>query len=256
MQVTQETNYKVYMTKDYEMFNIIEGNRPINASHIRKLKISMRKKYLISPLIVNEKFQVIDGQHRLFAIKELNLPVYFIKVFGYTKDDIIIYNVNQKNWGMHDYFNHHISRGREEYLTLKRFMQDFDFILPTALSIVFRISEVGATTLESYQFKQGTWKFNTYLESMRFAKFYQKIRNKYEFAKTRNFIKALRIVYSHKNFDSERFLTNIEKYGYLIELRGKTSDYVTLFEELYNFHRAKKYQLYERFKKHGSDKHK
>ena len=43
----------------------------------------MKKKYLVSPILVNEKMEVIDGQHRLQAQKELNLPTYYIKNKGY-----------------------------------------------------------------------------------------------------------------------------------------------------------------------------
>ena len=56
---------QVKETKNYSMFTTIGGNRPLNELHLNRLKKSMEEELLISPIIVNEKHEVIDGQHRL-----------------------------------------------------------------------------------------------------------------------------------------------------------------------------------------------
>ena len=67
---------QVHSTNEHSVFKIQIGNRPVNNNHVARLIISMKKSYLMSPLIVNEKMEVIDGQHRLSAQKELKLPTY------------------------------------------------------------------------------------------------------------------------------------------------------------------------------------
>ena len=61
---------QVLMTNDYSMFESMSGNRDVNDLHIKRLKESMQEKYISVPIIVNEKNQIIDGQHRFQSAKE------------------------------------------------------------------------------------------------------------------------------------------------------------------------------------------
>ena len=65
------TNLIVRKTSDFSIFKTMDGNRPPNPQHIRRLKDSMMVNgVLCNPIIVNEFGYVIDGQHRLIAAKE------------------------------------------------------------------------------------------------------------------------------------------------------------------------------------------
>ena len=66
---------KILSTYEYDKFKKIKGNRKINFKNLGKIINSMSKKQLVIPILVNEKFEVIDGQHRLQACIELGLPV-------------------------------------------------------------------------------------------------------------------------------------------------------------------------------------
>ena len=52
----------VHTTTDYSLFKSIDGNRTKNKAHVKKLKKSMEEKYLFTVIIVNEKYEIIDGQ--------------------------------------------------------------------------------------------------------------------------------------------------------------------------------------------------
>ena len=71
---------QVMKTNDYTIFSQIKGNRFINKSHLNRIKQSIKEEYLEVPIIVNEKYEIIDGPHRFEAVKELKKPIYFIKV--------------------------------------------------------------------------------------------------------------------------------------------------------------------------------
>jgi hypothetical protein len=68
---------KVYKTKDYNLFNFRPDNRPIIQSHVKELMDSMTKHGWEqgSYVVVNEKMEVIDGQHRLMSGMELGLSL-------------------------------------------------------------------------------------------------------------------------------------------------------------------------------------
>ena len=61
----------VHTTTDYFLFKPINGNRNINRLHLSRLKKSIEENYLFTVIIVNENYEIIDGQHRFECIKEL-----------------------------------------------------------------------------------------------------------------------------------------------------------------------------------------
>jgi hypothetical protein len=88
---------QIQKTEDYNLFKRIVGNRTINKAQVRRLYDSYSiKPWLIQycPIIINDNNEVIDGQHRLEAIKRLKIPVYYLQV---EKDDEIVrrYKNNQ-----------------------------------------------------------------------------------------------------------------------------------------------------------------
>ena len=51
-----KTVNQVLQTTDYSMFKFLQGNRNINLPHLIRLRNSFEKRYLFSPIIVNEKY--------------------------------------------------------------------------------------------------------------------------------------------------------------------------------------------------------
>lgn len=66
---------QIYKTKDYTSFRAIVSNREVNKAHVKKLAASIRKKNLlyIRPVIVNDRMEIIDGQHRVAACNINNI---------------------------------------------------------------------------------------------------------------------------------------------------------------------------------------
>jgi len=128
-------------TKNYDQFKILKGNRTVNMLHVEKLKISFGRKYLLSPIIVNENFEIIDGQHRFVAAKELGLPVYYIAIGGYSLMDIQIYNTNASNWKKKDFLNMYCDLGRPAYVQFKKFMDTYpDFGIRACESLISNLA--------------------------------------------------------------------------------------------------------------------
>ena len=74
-------NLKVHYTKDYSKFVKVHSNRSLKSgilSNIEKSMIDMG--LMVDPIKVNEKWEVIDGQHRLHVSEKLGLGIYYIKV--------------------------------------------------------------------------------------------------------------------------------------------------------------------------------
>ena len=78
---------QVYETKDYDAFVYRKDNRTIEEN--KKLKEEISKLGIISPILVNEKLEVIDGQNRIDLAKQLNKPVPFIILNGAGHTQIV-----------------------------------------------------------------------------------------------------------------------------------------------------------------------
>ena len=68
---------QVLTTTSYSRFKPVDGNRNKNLLHINRLKKSMSENYLFTVIIVNEKYEIIDGQHRFDVIQELKCLLHF-----------------------------------------------------------------------------------------------------------------------------------------------------------------------------------
>ena len=69
---------KVFQTKDYGVFKRLNGNRIIDKTNLKNILESIKSNNLEIPIIVNEKMEICEGQHRFECKKQLNLPVDFI----------------------------------------------------------------------------------------------------------------------------------------------------------------------------------
>ena len=65
----------IYITADYGKFKKLPGNRDVKGT--QKIIDSIETVgYVLSPILVNENMEVIDGQNRLDALRALKLPVH------------------------------------------------------------------------------------------------------------------------------------------------------------------------------------
>ena len=113
---------KVYRTTDYTMFRRLQGNRD-SEDHVKRIRNSIENVgYVMSPILVNEKREVVDGQGRLGALKELGLPVDFIVQHGIGYDECVSMNTGQKNWSLEDYVNGYAEKGNTNYLFIRQIL--------------------------------------------------------------------------------------------------------------------------------------
>ena len=132
-----EQSLKTYITRDYSVFKYLSGNREINLHNVNNIvKNVLNNGLLPTIVIVNENMEVIDGQHRIEAFKQLNLPVEFQIRKGLGLKDCIAYNVSSKKWETVDYINSYAERGIEDYITLKKCIDEYSSFSPSTLATI------------------------------------------------------------------------------------------------------------------------
>lgn len=115
-----------YQTTDYDQFKRLEGNREIRSIRVNKIKKSIETAgYIYNPIVVNEKFEVIDGQGRLEVLKLLGMPVDFVVAKGAGIKECIALNASSTVWCMKDYIESFCELGYEDYITLNELLQEY-----------------------------------------------------------------------------------------------------------------------------------
>jgi hypothetical protein len=116
--------YEVKSTRDYKIFRTIKGNRAIVHANINRITKSIMGMNLLNifPVVVNERMEVIDGQHRLQVAKQLELEVFYKVVPGLTIKDVIAINSAQKEWKLSDYLECYCKLEDSNYTRLKNLL--------------------------------------------------------------------------------------------------------------------------------------
>jgi hypothetical protein len=229
--VNQEAG-KIYQTFNYDQFKILNGNRMVHPGHLHRLKKSVEEKQMIIPIIVNEKYEVIDGQHRLEVFKQLNLPVYFIINPGYGIKEIQKLNTHMKNWNVDDYLKCYCGQGIQDYVEYKEFRAKYGFGHQESLAFL-----MGSTSNFSKIFNDGNLKIKSLEEAeiaaqkvSQFAEFYKGYRRK-------SFVYAVLSLLKHPEYDHSEMLKKVAMQQRNMVHCTNTEQYLNLLEDIFNFHK-------------------
>lgn len=117
---------EIRRTEDHSIFQHLVGNRTVARSRVEKIKQSIQKVgYIINPIIVNEKYQIIDGQGREQALAELGMPVDYIVVEGTGINECRSMNIYQSNWRLEDYIYSYAEQGDSSYIRLLHLLKKY-----------------------------------------------------------------------------------------------------------------------------------
>lgn len=175
---------EIQKTKDYGQFKSITSNRDVNRVHVKRLSQSIKARNLLwaKPPLVNEKMQIIDGQHRLEACEMVKEDFYFVIAEGLTKDDMAILNTNQKNWTGSDFINFYAIEGRKDYQELSKLINKYED-LKVSMLITFTGGHDGI--------REGLYKCTGIQKARLVCEWIMKIRKGHPFCLEKNFGLAL-----------------------------------------------------------------
>lgn len=242
--IHQESSVKVYYSKNYSLFRVILGNRPLSQSKIRRITNDILAgtdilKY--APILVYEKndlLHVVDGQHRFWVCKNLKSWVWYIIVPEMPVHEIAQINSNSENWRWRNYINSYVTQDNEHYAKLRYWNEK----LKLSINASFRLlgtgrigSDGGLNEKEKEVFKKGKFvvanekEANEFLELMElFKKFPLYKSNKFMWGVDRMVYtenidpKALAEVFNQNRIgDYQKKGTGMEYFKYLMDMYEK-----------------------------------
>ena len=224
---------KIQHTQDYTLFERISGNRKLSQPHVNRLLEAIQDSpdtITYNPIIVNDKFEVIDGQHRLEAIKKLGLPVHYVKVNDIGLQTVQKLNSLSKSWTPTDYAKSFAENGIEAYQTYLDFQSTFKLnfdVLMKYLSL--------DKPMTGALFKSGGFVTPDPQLSHDLCTFLVDIAEYIERARNRNVANGFFQVINSDNYDHVRMLRQLKKFGHLWTEQALPNDYAREFEYLYNY---------------------
>jgi hypothetical protein len=251
-------NMTVHITSDLSKFSAMDGNRPPNPQHIRRLADSIRVYgMLCNPILINEKNEVIDGQHRLLAAKDVQSPIYYIKIDGYNLEQVHALNLNQKNWTTADFLQGYASMGLEDYIMLREFWARHHYYnLTDCIAMCSNLSTASNMTLaKKYDkrvdktvnvkeiFNEGTWKVRDMNKAEDDALRIKLIEPYYSGYNKSGFIGTMLLLFKNPSFDFNEFMSKVRLQPTALVDCANRTQYRSLVEDIYNFRRREKINL-------------
>lgn len=240
-------NLPVYETDDVTVFKKLGGNRSIYREHVAKLVKVFAKDEEFSrknPIKVNEKMEIIDGQHRVEAYKkyqqlgETEAKLYYMVIPGLNLIDARSSNSGQKTWNPKDYAEAFVVQGRKEYGIYLKMSKEFE--------LNHNIMELYLTnrSRKGGEFKSGEFIILDEKESRKRLHQLKDMGQYFPDYKLSSFGTAFHVICSSSLYDHERMKEQMEKYA--VQLRNtpqRVRDMIPVLGMIYNWKRKDKVDL-------------
>lgn len=240
----------VYTTRDYSIFKMLDGNRKVDERHVQEIVRSIKKNGLMPTTIyVNQKMEIIDGQHRFSALKRLGLPITYRIIDGLDLKSCIALNVAGRNWATKDFVKSNATIGNAEYKKVAQMLEEYpEFSMTQIGAILAGNSTSGGRTTR--RIEDGEYRTDGDIEWC---------RRKLEALKPFKNMKTLgerslyvvSILYDMNEagngvheIDLKRLQKQLEKYGRDIRGMSARKDIVAYFQEIYNYKYSKERVLF------------
>lgn len=223
----------VQKTNDYTKFKTKKGNRELNKLHLKRLMSSVKELDLLhaNPILVNEQYEIIDGQHRFTVCQELKKPVYYIVVKGFGLREIQVLNANSKNWKLEDYIDGYCSMGKVDYCELKKYVES------TNLGVSILIALFCGTDNSEYlnNLRNGNLKITHKNRGLIVLQWIKDWEQYYQGFSRRSFVLALAHIYNVKGYNHEKMMQKMKYQSAKLVDSLNTKTYLAILEEIYNF---------------------
>lgn len=227
------------ITNDYSIFKFRNDNRDdgISQSHVQSLMRSIEKKNNMekNPIIVNTNMEIISGQHRLEACKNLGIPVPYIIDQSASPDDMLIYGICRR-WTLSDILNFYVRNGNPNYVKLRDFINGSGLKMSICISLI-----VGHKKKEGDAFRFGEYEFKCPFSMKCIAcgkdvmEMIRAVTSYNLYLDTAKFWTAVLALTDHGQYDHARCMKNIQTQIYKIGPKARTEDYKKMLCEIYNF---------------------
>lgn len=208
----EEKKYKYQTTSNYDRFKFTTWNREDIERRVKKVVKSIGAiGFLPIPIVVNEKDEVIDGQARVLACKQLGIPVPFVVINGASREECVALNISQTSWSLSDYIHCYAAEGNVSYIYLLHLIKAYGktFKLKILCNAVSGKMDVGNSAIKEQKFECSPEQYNHALDVLTwltgFIPIISRIGGHSEF-----YYMALSYCYTDAEVDNNRLFAKME----------------------------------------------
>lgn len=238
-----QNDLQIHSTYDPSIFKVLKGNRNLNIPHIDRLVKSIQENgIIIQPIVVNENYEIIDGQHRLEAAKICKSIIYYIKVVGYDLKTAITLNINTSNWSTIDYVRSFCKRDYKDYIKLLELHEankDFSIMICAELCHVKGLNHITLYKQPDRPngdiIKRGLYLYDNNNDAEYIFEAMRKIKGVIEESQTTLFCRAIKKCLENKNFQLDQFVKKCLTHPTQYRKSNKLNIIIANIEHIYNF---------------------
>ena len=233
---------QIHVTQDYNLFKRIKGNRTVNKPHINRLLQAIKTtpdSVSYNPIVVNDKHEIIDGQHRFEAIKQLALPVFYIKVNDLSLTTVQQLNSISKAWSPMDYAKSYAELGNENYKVYIDFKDRYKFNHDILMKYLALDNPITGTAFNSGLFKVANVKLSDTL-----CRELEEVGDFYDRNNIRSFALGFLQIARNPDYNQTHMLKQFDKHGHKINEQALPNDWSRELELLYNRNQRKEVRLF------------
>lgn len=231
------SNETIKMSYDFGQFKTLQGNRQIKRAHVNRLRSAFSENteaIRYNPILVNEKMEIIDGQHRFEALKELENPIYYIEEPGLDIKDAQKMNSLVKTWTPTDYAHAYSENGNQNYKIYLDFAGAYPKIVFTVL--IRYLAGYGKTPTTE-MFRNGIFKVGSVRKAQKDLDKLMECGEHYEEYRRKGFGEALQTALNTPGFDFEVFVKHLDYRvaSEILKPYDTKGNYLRAIEQLYNY---------------------
>lgn len=238
IKIPEKDTYRVDSAFDYGKFKFIEGNRDVD--HEKKLEESMREcGLLLQPILVNELYEIVEGQNRYTACMNLGLPIYYIVQPGIRLKEVKSLNSASKNWNTKNYI-HSYALGDQNinYIYVEQLMKAYPWANQSL--ITFALTGVsgwgsGINTYKSGDFKCTEAEYNKAVKVLDYVGQFEELLAGTK-GKKYMYLLSIAFCYMCSSVDNDYLVTKMNKYGRSLGSAVSITDAMSQIEgRVYNY---------------------
>jgi hypothetical protein len=226
---------QIFQEENYDVFRRLSDNRDVTQGRINKLVASISEKYILNPIVVNERMEIIDGQGRFDALKSLGLPIDYTISYGASSEDCRRMNKYNTKWSTMDFAISFAKSGNPNYIWFVKTCNDAGL----SISSVLRLSNKGSATMLNEMFTRGNLKYTVadYETVIKVKGIADEIADALQCnaRKNESFYTAVKIVCETKGYDHARMIKNCKSCRSSYAQMASLKDQLKEFERIYNY---------------------
>ncbi len=223
---------EIQESSDYGRFKFLSNNRKIVKGHVTQIVEALKKKpsgLRYRPILTNEKLEIIDGQHRFEAVKQLGYPVYYVVGKGLGYRDAQVFNALQKNWGPVDYAESYAKAGDSNYQYYLDIRERYG--LTHNVAVIYLTGN--STDVEG--FRNGSFKVSDLDVAEALIRLLVDVSNYWpDYWLNKSFGVAFYTLITHPDYDHKVFMSRVENGKKWLSRFETTQDYQRVLEKIYN----------------------